>query len=161
MKGKDSTCHFCFLGELKKKISREKNKNMRHNRVKVSENGGQYTNNIVGYFDTKSLSASLSYCITDIFRCFIQVYMKKKKAKLWLNIKPKKQFSFGLRFGEAVGNVREKKYKDLSVQCPNKDTALSAPVSIEQNNYTLPTLAKTNNVKIQNSWDPHVLQLHY
>lgn len=78
VKGKDSTCNFYFLGELKNKISREKNKNMRHNVVKISENGGRCTNNIVGYFDTKSLSASLSYCITDIFRCFIQVHIPKK-----------------------------------------------------------------------------------
>lgn len=86
VKGKDSKCNFCFLGELKK-ISREKNKNMRHNIVKVTENGGQCTNNIVGYFDTKS--APLSYCITDIFRCFIQVH-EQKKAKFCLNLKPKK-----------------------------------------------------------------------
>lgn len=48
----------------------------------MSENGGQYNNNIVGYFDIKSLSAPLSYCITDIFRCFIQVHIEKKKATL-------------------------------------------------------------------------------
>lgn len=78
VKAKDSTYSSCFLGELKEKISREKNKNMRHNIVIMNEDGGQCTNNTVGYSDTKSLSAPLSYCITDIFRCFVQVHMQKK-----------------------------------------------------------------------------------
>ena len=58
MKGKDSA-HFCFLGEWKKKIAREKKQTMRHTHSQ-SENGGQCTSNITGYFGTEPLSAPLS-----------------------------------------------------------------------------------------------------
>lgn len=39
------------------------------------------------------------------------------------------------------------KYKYLSLQGPNEDIALSAIVSAEHHNYTLPAMAKANKAK--------------
>lgn len=55
----------------------------------------------------------------------------------------------------------KKKYKYLSVQGHNKDTALSATVSIEHNNYTLPATAKTTNAEDTEYLRYTCVKLHY